>query len=209
MKKNIDMKKKMRKQMLKMNQKQELGYVEGENEKMQGNIKKHTSKPITFTQDNKINYDPDNMYESDDSKSETFDFQKDDERQRNVKDRETRTIHETASRRNTFGMRETRMPTGVNTKAQVEYMELVDRKYGPEHQRQNLNKKTMERVLKLEQKKAQNIAGKKQSRGITTKDKIEAKQRKQLANRGQEFDFINDYSSSDYEYNNQEEIDHL
>ena len=70
--------------MLKMNYKQELGAVEGEDEKMQALIKKQANKPITFTQKNNDHYDADNMGSDPDEVDESFDFRREDEKKRRI-----------------------------------------------------------------------------------------------------------------------------
>lgn len=60
--------------------KQQLGDIEGEDQQMKDLIKRETQRPITFKQDNQL--DPENPSWSAGSEEESFDFHRQDEERR-------------------------------------------------------------------------------------------------------------------------------
>ena len=65
--------------MLQVNNKQDLGYVEGEDDRTTKFIKTQTKVPITFKQDNGFNpMDEEHVFSDDDD--ESLDFMQDDEK---------------------------------------------------------------------------------------------------------------------------------
>jgi hypothetical protein len=183
MRQNLEAKKAMRDKMLRVNAKQNLGEIEGEDPRMQSMIKQEAARPITFKQGQKL--DPNDVSRSEEAAEESLDFQRADEHRRKVKFAKDNDL-----------------------------IEQMDRLYGPEKDRvkASTSKKTKEKVDKLEQKKhVANHGGTAQEKGITReKEKRRTERAREAALMGgQDFDFVRDYLSSDYEYVGAEEIDHL
>ena len=70
----MEMKKQMHQKMLQMNQKQELGKIEGETKQTTALIQKQINRPIVFDQDNGYNPMDDEHAFSQDEMDESFDF---------------------------------------------------------------------------------------------------------------------------------------
>lgn len=77
---NKEAKRKLMKKINRVDDRQQLGDIEGEDQQMRELIKRETQRPITFTQDNQL--DPENPSWSAGSEEESFDFHRQDDERR-------------------------------------------------------------------------------------------------------------------------------